>query len=217
MVQRKMKEARRSVSERNALALANVGLIYHSMKHRRRLVQFLGGRHEAFQIAFLGLLRAAEIYDETKGVTFGTYAIPAIHNAWGTAQVKRPIIELPFSAGVTPKKVTALILTSRSDGQQSDPDAITFPRRTLRTGASGAQDRGYYREERYYDEYEHLHRGLQCLPPADRQLLVEYYFEDKEWHEMPSAKGLTKSVTFLKIAKARTRLKIQLIQEKQGM
>lgn len=65
----------RGWAERNALAEQNLPLVPFVVKH------LFGGRRlgpdemaDACQDGYLGLLRAAELWDDTAGITFGTYA-----------------------------------------------------------------------------------------------------------------------------------------------
>ena len=65
----------RDIAARNALAEKNLPLVPFVVKH------LFGGRRlgpdemaDACQDGYLGLLRAAELWDDTAGITFGTYA-----------------------------------------------------------------------------------------------------------------------------------------------
>lgn len=65
----------RDIAARNALAEQNLPLVPYAVKH------LLGGHRlgpdemaDACQDGYLGLLRAAELWDDTAGITFSTYA-----------------------------------------------------------------------------------------------------------------------------------------------
>jgi RNA polymerase sigma factor (sigma-70 family) len=66
-------------AERNALAAKNIGLVGGVLRRRfggrdGAVVLRCGGWDDAFQAGCLGLLRAAELFDELQGKKFSTYA-----------------------------------------------------------------------------------------------------------------------------------------------
>lgn len=70
----------RPVAERNALALRWRHLpsaVYRRLARTREGVRRLGP-DDALQAGFVGLLRAAELFDEARGFRFSTYAWPAV-------------------------------------------------------------------------------------------------------------------------------------------
>jgi RNA polymerase sigma factor (sigma-70 family) len=79
-------DCREKVARRNELAMENSGLVGYTLKRYYRLNP-LARQHypkdDAFAEGFLGLLRAAELYDPTTGYTFGTYASYWILQALG--------------------------------------------------------------------------------------------------------------------------------------
>lgn len=92
----------RSVEERNALVVQ-----YQYLP--RRVVRVLSnsvavqriGYDDAIQVGFLGLLRAAEKWDASRGVKFITYAFHAVRNRIlqaGTLCQYRPVCYLPVRA-----------------------------------------------------------------------------------------------------------------------
>ncbi len=65
----------RDREERNKLAADNIGLVYAcANKFRGRGVEF----EDLVQSGCIGLVKAAEGFDETRGFMFSTYAVPAI-------------------------------------------------------------------------------------------------------------------------------------------
>ncbi len=93
----------RSPAEREAFVAANLGLV-HSLAHR------LSGRgmeyEELYSAGCLGLVKAVEGFDESRGLKFSTYAVPVILGEMkrlfrdgGTVKVSRSLKE--FSLKVT--------------------------------------------------------------------------------------------------------------------
>lgn len=93
----------RSPAEKEAFVAANLGLV-HSLAHR------LSGRgmeyEELYSAGCLGLVKAVEGFDESRGLKFSTYAVPVILGEMkrlfrdgGTVKVSRSLKE--FSLKVT--------------------------------------------------------------------------------------------------------------------
>jgi RNA polymerase sigma factor (sigma-70 family) len=81
--------ARRSPEERNALAAANVRLAYLCLSRlRRRDPAVRRFNDECESVAFSTLLRAAELFDDTRGYTFSTYAVACIMRRVGSLASK---------------------------------------------------------------------------------------------------------------------------------
>jgi RNA polymerase sigma factor (sigma-70 family) len=76
------KPGRRGLEERNALVEAHLRLTGTVLRHLPpECLHRLGGEDDARQIAYLGLLRAAGYWDETRGLKFSTYAVHCMRNA----------------------------------------------------------------------------------------------------------------------------------------
>ena len=87
----------RSPAERDAFVAANLGLV-HSLAHR------MSGRgmeyEELYSAGCLGLVKAVEGFDESRGLKFSTYAVPVILGEMkrlfrdgGTVKVSRSLKE----------------------------------------------------------------------------------------------------------------------------
>src|SRR6185503_3970943 len=68
--------ARRSVEDRNAIVAANLGLAKAVVN--RYFAWYPGQMDDCIQQAYLALMRAAELFDPTKGFAFSTYACRCI-------------------------------------------------------------------------------------------------------------------------------------------
>jgi RNA polymerase nonessential primary-like sigma factor len=111
----------RSAEERNRLVEANLPLVPWCVKR-----WFPTADEDAFQdrvqAGNLGLIRAAELFDEAKGIKFSTYAVNWIRQAIGRDRQYRstaPTIRVPKTArarGVQVPRVQSLDAPVRDDG-----------------------------------------------------------------------------------------------------
>lgn len=91
--------SRRSVEERNALVLANLGLAYRTAYHIKASCGFAAvSVEDLIQEAILGLIRAAEIYDPAKA-KFSTYATYACYRAALRCLTAQNLITVPLHQG----------------------------------------------------------------------------------------------------------------------
>jgi len=88
-------EAQALLAQINRLVEGNLGLIWPILSRYRHLWQGRLDDDEVFQEAALGLMRAAEKFDEARGYTFGTYAEWWIWQAVGRACKRTRLIALP--------------------------------------------------------------------------------------------------------------------------
>ena len=95
----RQKQSRRSLQERNALVLQWSGLPDRVYKNHcgDSLLEKLG-REDAIQSGFLGLIRAAELWDEVRGVQFQTYAYRCILSKMRTQATENSLIRTPRSS-----------------------------------------------------------------------------------------------------------------------
>ncbi len=104
-----------SVKEREDFALSNLGLV-HSLAHR------LKGRgieyEELYSAGCVGLIKAMEGFDETRGFKFSTYAVPVILGEMkrlfrdgGSVKVSRSLKEL--SLKVTRERESFIVASGR--------------------------------------------------------------------------------------------------------
>lgn len=70
------RKSRRSIEERNSLVIANRGLVWSTVVRNRFIAD--QDREDAAQYGLLGLIRAAELYNETRQEKFSTYAVAVI-------------------------------------------------------------------------------------------------------------------------------------------
>lgn len=82
--------------ERDRLILENYGLVGAVVsKCQDVLIEGCGSHQDAFSAGTLGLIRAAELYDPTKGAKFSTYAFPWIFQAIQRAAETNRLVRVP--------------------------------------------------------------------------------------------------------------------------
>lgn len=87
----------RDIAARNALVEANMGLIdcaWRTVRHVHDVARL--GVQDAFQAGALGLIKAAELWDEARGTQFSTYAVPAIRRAILAAARLQKLVQVPL-------------------------------------------------------------------------------------------------------------------------
>ena len=93
-----------NIEERNKIVLDNLNLVHFCLK-KLRVPTYSSEYDDAYQEGCIGLIRAVELYDESMGTTFASYAFFAICNKvkcyW---QSKRKEIALSFNEGDILKK-----------------------------------------------------------------------------------------------------------------
>ena len=57
------------------------------------------------------------------------------------------------------------------------------------------------------DSYEELHNALEQLPPTYRNIIEEYYYQDKSVEEIALDKDIPESTVTTRLSRARKRLK----------
>lgn len=154
----KGRPALRSVEERNALVEANLGLVPWAVQ------RFTPTDDEhVFQdrkaAGYLGLIRAAELFDEDRGIAFSTYAVHWIRQAvqrdseFGSTS---PAIHVPPGTRFEPVRVVASLDAPR----HSDDDSRTLA--DLLPAPEDAQD----------EDVAWVRELLAALPELERRVVV---------------------------------------------
>lgn len=114
---RPQRKPRPMTARQRALAAANLSLVrwaVRRLRDRGKLIRL--SAEEAVAEGNVGLCRAAQAYRDDRGVSFSTYAVPAIFQAVMRADREAGVIRVPENVG--------LGLCRRSHGQPSDvPEA----------------------------------------------------------------------------------------------
>lgn len=145
--------ARRSPQERNQLALANDRLAWQTVrKLPPGLVTLLGGDDECGQIARLALLRAADLFDDTKGYKFSTYAVNCMRGNLLSALERAPLIHGPLGGQEPQRPIPRVHLADLNNWQDKAPTAEEVASRSERV--------------------ERVRQAIDRLPKRQRQIIT---------------------------------------------
>ena len=168
------KPALRGIEERNSLVLANIGLVrmhagnfFRASPHIKWIYSF----EEAVSDGSLGLIRAAELYDESLGYAFGTYAGKWIFQAMQRGLLKSRLIRVPENKYKSKHKHAKI---------KAIPDTmISSMRSTGRRGHTSVLDRKALsktcvpREVADIDGKRLLRRMVNSLPVQQREVMQQ--------------------------------------------
>jgi RNA polymerase sigma factor (sigma-70 family) len=157
------------------------------------------GRDDAVQAGMLGLIRAAEIWDETKGVKFVTYAYRAVLDRMLKASRQNRVVHVPddMLCGTSAHRARyfALYLTDAARRCRQLPD--DYDRADLPLPDTHAHD--------------DLHAALDRLDPRERECLLLLFFEGLLLREVGERWGLCKERVRQIKERALTRLRALLL------
>ena len=182
---------------RDAFILQNLGLV-HSLAHR------LKGRgieyEELYATGCVGLIKAVEGFDSSRGLKFSTYAVPVILGEMkrlfrdgGTVKVSRSLKELSMKA-VRERERLGAVLGREPDiselakalgvdpAQAADALSASLPPLSLTAGdddGGGQIDLPVESPEEMLSDKLALRELMDALPPKDRKLLLLRYFKGK--------------------------------------
>lgn len=170
--------SQRGVEERNALVEANVRLVPWVVQRFAYTSD-----EEAFQqrvaAGYLGLIRAAELFDESRGFKFSTYAVGWIRQALQRAQ-SEALIRVPECAkarGVQEARVVSLDAPRGEDDRATIGDLIAAP------------------EDDRSEELAQLRELLAQLPALERNVVLARhtptaYRSLRGWSDVAEVTGL---------------------------
>jgi len=200
----KRKPALRGVPERNALAMNNRGLVYNLVNHyyrRRPHLDRWYPREDAEADGHLGLLRAAELWDEASGYAFSTYATRwilqhVIRGAWHARLIKLPDYGTPaekevWAAGSAVKCLSGVGRASKNGrlgpirGDDGNPwlEGLPCPRTDPEAGLAAALTA---------ERRDALRDAMRFLPAKDRELLRLRFEENLTLDEAGARFGVTR-------------------------
>lgn len=196
-------------ASREEFITANMGLV-HSMAHR------LKGRgieyEELYSAGCLGLIKAVEGFDPSRGLKFSTYAVPVILGEMkrlfrdgGTVKVSRSLKELSVKAvrererlgiklGRDPTISELAEALGVEPAQAADALGASLPPLSLTAGddeGGGQIDLPVASPEDLLADRLALRDLLATLPERDRQLLVLRYYGGKTQTQTAQALGMT--------------------------
>lgn len=194
---------------RDEFITANIGLV-HAMAHR------LKGRgieyEELYSAGCLGLLKAVEGFDASRGLKFSTYAVPVILGEMkrlfrdgGAVKVSRSLKELSVKAVRERERLGTALGREPTIGELADAlgvepaqaaDALSasLPPLSLTAGddeGGGQIDLPVASPEDLLADRLALRDLLATLPERDRQLLTLRYYGGKTQTQTAAALGMT--------------------------
>ena len=185
----------------------NAGLV-HSLanRFRGRGVEY----EELVSAGFMGLVKAAKGFDESRGLCFSTYAVPVIMGEMkrlfrdgGTVKVSRSLKELSLKAvrvqerlkkeGKEPRISDIAAELGVSDSEAGEALAVSLPPVSLTADdENGSEyDLPVPPEQAKLTETIALRQCLELLPPDDRLLLRLRYWQGKTQSETGKLLGMT--------------------------
>jgi RNA polymerase sigma factor (sigma-70 family) len=179
------KPALRSREEAWALALANKGLVHH---WALRMSPSPEQAEDLVQAGMIGLLRACELFDESRGYALSTYASPLIRRAIQRGVQGARFVHVP--AYITGKERLDLVrrlrpwrltdpgkddeMRRQSDNHPADPAAEREPALDLE------------------EERQQVRRLLADLEPRAALVLEMRYFEGRRRQEVANEMGVSR-------------------------
>lgn len=206
----------------------NMGLV-HSCAHRfkGRGVEY----EDLFQAGCIGLIKAADAFDTTRGVRFSTYAVPVILGEMrrlfrdgGAIKVSRTLKELSMkiarareqlsSSGGEPtvSQLAQLLEVSEEDiveaiGVCSPPVSLTESEES----GGGQLDLPVESPEEHTGDLIALRQTLELLDERDRSIILLRYFGEKTQSQTAERLGMTQVQVSRREKKIMTRLRQELL------
>lgn len=199
----------RSPAEKEAFVAANLGLV-HSLAHR------LSGRgmeyEELYSAGCLGLVKAVEGFDESRGLKFSTYAVPVILGEMkrlfrdgGTVKVSRSLKEFSLKVtrerdrlGLTLGREPTVSELAEAMGETveriAEPVNVSLPALSLtqpEEDGSGQLDVEVEAPEEGLVGKLALRELLTRLEERDRQLIELRYFKGQTQTQVAAQLGMT--------------------------
>lgn len=197
------------LQSRDEVVENNLGLV-HSCAHRfkGRGIEY----DDLFQAGCMGLIKAADAFDYSRGVRFSTYAVPVILGEMrrlfrdgGTVKVSRTLKELSLRVGrerdriaqITGREPTVSELAEVLDmdpAEISEALGAALPPVSLTEAdedGGGQYDIPVVSHEEELADILSLKAVVSNLEPKDRRLIVMRYFLNKTQTETAEALGMT--------------------------
>ena len=219
----------RSPAERDAFVAANLGLV-HSLAHR------MSGRgmeyEELYSAGCLGLVKAVEGFDESRGLKFSTYAVPVILGEMkrlfrdgGTVKVSRSLKEFSLKVarerdrlGTELGREPALSELAAALGESLDKVAeavnVSLPALSLtqpEEDGSGQLDVEVEAPEEALVGKLALRELLSRLEDRDRELIRLRYFQGQTQSQTAARLGMTQVQVSRREKKILARLREDLL------
>ncbi len=198
-----------TLQSRDEVVESNLGLV-HSCAHRfkGRGIEY----DDLYQAGCMGLIKAADAFDHTRGVRFSTYAVPVILGEMrrlfrdgGTVKVSRTLKELSLkvtrererfaqSTGREPTINELAEVMGLDPAEVSEALGASLPPVSLTEAddeGGGQYDIPVVSHEEEISDILSLKSVVSSLEASDRQLIVLRYFCNKTQTETANALGMT--------------------------
>ena len=194
---------------RNEFIESNIGLVHScANRFRGRGVEY----DDLFQAGCVGLIKAADGFDNSRGVRFSTYAVPVIlgeikriFRDGGSIKVSRSLKELSIKAGhiretILQEQGREPLISEISAALQIDEETAaqavgaSLPAISLTESeeeGSGQIDVAIDSHEDKVVDLIALKEALSTLNADDRQIIILRYFKNKTQSEVAKVLGMT--------------------------
>ncbi len=215
---------------RDEVVEKNLGLV-HSCAHRfkGRGIEY----DDLFQAGCMGLIKAADAFDETRGVRFSTYAVPVILGEMrrlfrdgGTVKVSRTLKELSLKVSRERERYTQKTGRDPTVGELAgemglDPAEVSealgaaLPPISLTEAeedGGGQYDIPVVSHEEELADTLSLKAVVSSLAVRDRQLIIMRYFLNKTQTQTADALGMTQVQVSRREKKILSALRLELLE-----
>ncbi len=187
----------------------NLGLVHAcANRFRGRGIEY----DDLYQAGCIGLIKATDGFDDTRGVRFSTYAVPVIlgeikrlFRDGGSVKISRTLKELSLKAARVSEKIlkengmeatVSQIAQALDIDEETAAQAITAMRPTVsltqvEEEGGGQIDVAVDSHEEEIAEMISLKEVLKTLPQKDREIIVMRYWGNKTQSNVAKALGMT--------------------------
>ena len=219
-----------TLSGRSEIIENNLGLVHScANRFRGRGVEY----DDLFQAGCIGLIKAADGFDFSRGVRFSTYAVPVIlgeikriFRDGGSVKVSRTLKELSLKAGRIRERILqeqgreplvseiaiALDIDEETAAQAIGASMPTISLTENEDEGSGQIDIAISSHEDRVVDLLALKEALSTLGVEERQMIVLRYFKNKTQSEVAKELGMTQVQVSRKEKKVLTAMKKFLLE-----
>lgn len=187
----------------------NLGLVHAcANRFRGRGIEY----DDLYQAGCIGLIKATDGFDDTRGVRFSTYAVPVIlgeikrlFRDGGSVKISRTLKELSLKAARVSEKIlkengmeatVSQIAQALDIDEETAAQAVTAMRPTVsltqvEEEGGGQIDVAVDSHEEEIAEMISLKEVLKTLPQKDREIIVMRYWGNKTQSNVAKALGMT--------------------------
>ena len=197
------------MTEKNEFISKNLGLVHSCCsKFRGKGIEY----DDLFSAGCLGLLKAANGFDETRGLMFSTYAVPVIlgeikrmFRDGGSVKVGRTLKELSLKVVRENERLAKILNREPTVGEiaeslsvtpESVTEALCAAQPTMSLTVENEDGISEYDvavegEDEKLLEHISLKEVLAALPENDRELIILRYYKSKTQTETAKVLGMT--------------------------